>query len=155
MKCEDCKYYTDFLSYCKDADKLAYEAIDKRICRYKLSDIRDQIVFGKKTEELDYIGGMERFDELKLSQIEQLLENNIIDLDDRQNNAPTAGELINFVKKHPEYNLFGYCITPDRDDFRITFDGIGGPEGVDTTDFMHFECNADEFILNPPYAWWD
>ena len=90
-----------------------------------LADIRDEIIFGEPFNRKEYFGGVRQFEKLTADQIDQLEKNDIINYGDKQNDAPTAREIINFVKKYPdEVTALGYVVSPYRKDFRITFTGV-------------------------------
>lgn len=123
------------------------------IFRLSLADQRDQIVFGEDYKSKKYGCGLRRFHELTISQIDQLEEAGIIDKRDAQNDSPTAGEIIEFLRerKTDGWYAHGYCIGPDRDDFRITFEGVGkktAPSQQDIIDFAMMFRFADEFDIS-------
>ena len=59
---------------------------------------RDHIIFGNHSFEA-YMGGVRHFENLSLSKLERLVEFNFIDLDERQNLAPSVREIYDFMKK--------------------------------------------------------
>ena len=109
------------------------------IFRLSLADQRDQIVFGEDYKSEKYGGGLRRFHELTISQIDQLEEVGVIDKRDSQNDSP---------------------IGPDRNDFRITFEGVGkktAPSQQDIIDFAMMFRFADEFDISDDgvRCWYD
>lgn len=132
------------------------------IFRLSAADQRDQIIFGEDYNQEKYGGGLRYFDELTISQINQLEEAGIIDREDAQNDSPTAGEMIDFLRerKTDGWYVHGYCISPDRADFRITFEGVGkktAPSKQDIIDFSMMFRFADEFSANSKAlrCWYD
>ena len=130
--------------------------------RSNTADLRDQIVFGEIYNHKKYGGGLRRFEELTLKQIEELDDLGLIDMNDRQNDSPTAGEIIDFLKTRTTdgWYVHGYCISPDRSDFRISFEGIGkrsAPSKQDIIDFSMMFRWADEFDIDEEglRCWYD
>lgn len=82
---------------------------------------RDTIIFGHPPSKGYDTQG---FDHLTLNQLDQLVKENFIDLSDRQNDSPTAGEFYEFVKTYPRFTLDGYVVSPLRDDYRVTIGAI-------------------------------
>ena len=120
---------------------------------------RDEIIFGKYEPEL-YAGGTRRFDGLSLKKLRRLVELNFIDLEDNQNNSPTVREFIEFMEKYPDYTVMGYTVSIDRDDYRVSLDGIEKRKVVyseeEVDDFSSLFGDADEFDTgNAMYAWFD
>lgn len=122
-------------------------------------DERDVILFGEKYNKDRYFGGCRRFDDITLEVLETLVEKNFIDLDECQNDSPTTEEFLEYMKDHEQFVAFGYAISPDRGDYRITLEGIRSDVCFDDIDEMIDFTNrfryADEFDVKPPYAWWD
>lgn len=132
------------------------------IFRLSIADQRDQIIFGEYYNPKKYLGGLRRFDNLSLEQIEQLDELEILEMNDRQNNAPSIGEMIDFLRERETdgWCIHGYCISPDRPDFRISFEGVAKktpPNCQDVIDFSMMFRLADEFNANQDglRCWYD
>ena len=88
------------------------------------------------------------------------MELNFIDLEDNQNNSPTVREFIEFMEKYPDYTVMGYTVSIDRDDYRVSLDGIEKRKVVyseeEVDDFSSLFGDADEFDTgNAMYAWFD
>ena len=77
-----------------------------------------------------YVGGCRRFDKITVNQLKELLDANFIDGSQSQNGSPTVNEFLKFGMKmqcSDKYTLVyyeGYAISPDRDDYRVSIDGI-------------------------------
>jgi hypothetical protein len=89
-----------------------------------------------------------------------LLKENFINPEDRQNNAPSVIEIYRFMVKYPQVIAFGYAVSPRRDDYRISIEGIYVPANKVTEkmkkDFIKFCKDPDEIETdNDLYAWWD
>lgn len=67
-----------------------------------------------------------RFEGLEDNQVEQILERiRPENLDDRQNRAPTCGDLMRACLRHrPDITLNGYIVGPERTDERLSIDGL-------------------------------
>lgn len=86
---------------------------------------RDEILFGE--EEVDWskaIGGHKSFEKLTVEQLEELVEGNFINLEGKQNESPTAQQFLEFMKMFPGTTAHGYAISPHRDDYRVTIEGV-------------------------------
>lgn len=132
------------------------------IMRLSIADQRDEIVFGEIYNQKKYCGGLRRFDELTLEQIDRLEDLDILNMDDAQNESPTTGEIVDFLRERESdgWYVHGYCISPERSDFRITFEGVGKktpPSRRDLIDFTRMFRNADDFNVDDEglYCWYD
>lgn len=130
--------------------------------RRDITDQRDQIIFGENYNEKKYGGGLRSFEELTLPQIDRLIDLGILDMDDAQNDAPTVGEIVEFLRGRETdgWYVHGYCISPDRADFRISFEGVGkksAPSKQDIIDFATLFRWADEFDIGDDgvRCWYD
>lgn len=118
---------------------------------------RDKIIFGAY-EPNEYSGGIRRFQRLSFDKVKELMDNNFIDPNDTQNLAPAASVFYSFLKKYPFYCVGGYVVSPDRYDYRISFDELERGSNADIivapdedSDFNSFAENADE---KGAYACW-
>ena len=108
----------------------------------------------------DSSGGIIRFRNVDLKIIKDLYNENLINLSDTQNNAPSVGEIIDFGEKE-EVNNFtvdGYVVVPSRDDSRISIDGVEFDYNDSIQDEVEsFIKYADEKSSgeNHASAWWD
>lgn len=128
------------------------------IFKESIADQRDQIIFGENYDAKKYGGGLRRFDELTLEQIDCLEDESILDLSGSQNDSPSAGEIIQFLRnrKTDGWYAHGYCISPDRPDFRVTIEGVGKktkPSKQDIIDFTTMFRFADEFDIRSDGLW--
>lgn len=123
-----------------------------------IADRRDNIVFGEPYDRKKYLGGSRSFDKLTLGQIKKLEALGVLDMDDAQNDCPTVGEIIEFLRERTTNGWYahGYCISPERNDFRISFEGVGKetkPSYQDLIDFTEMFRLADEFNVNENGLW--
>lgn len=82
---------------------------------------RDEIV-GLKNKK--YVAGIKRFQGLSFDQLDSLVEENFISLEDKPTFAPNAQEIYDFLKDNPDFTVMGYLVSPDREDYRISLDGV-------------------------------
>lgn len=128
----------------------------------KCADERELIIFGEPFNKKNYGGGIRSFDKLTVAQIKALKEASLIDEADAQNCAPTAGEMCDFLLEHDEDGWYahGYTVSPEREDCRLTFEGVGKettPSRQDIIDFIHSFKDADELRVedNSLWCWYD
>lgn len=122
------------------------------------ADLRDQIVFGENFNAKKYGGGLRRFDKLTLPQINELDALGLLEMDECQNDCPSVGEIIDFLRNRVTdgWYVHGYCISPERYDFRISFEGVGKstpPSKQDIIDFAAMFRWADEFQADNGGLW--
>jgi len=132
------------------------------IIRQSIADWRDQVIFGEEYSAKKYGGGVRYFDELTLAQIDELIELEVLDMEENQNDAPTVGEMVEFLRdrKTDGWYAHGYCVSPERSDFRISFEGIGKKSSPSTEDIIDFSMLfrwADEFYIGEEgvRCWYD
>lgn len=112
-------------------------------------------------------GGIRRFEGLTLNQLQELVEKNFANPEDRQNNSPTIEYLLTLgqlaQKDEHEVLLSGYAVSAIREDYRVSIDAID-------IYFNHYDISqellkklfslqdgADEFLFDTDscYIWWD
>lgn len=69
-------------------------------------------------------GGIRRFQALPLSILQELVRAGFADPAEQQNDAPTIGRILDFMKKHPGVRAHGYAVSPEREDYRVSLEGI-------------------------------
>lgn len=111
-------------------------------------------------ESVPRSGGTKRFRHLTLTQLNELINNNFIDLEDAQNSAPSVAEFYEFMKDHPEVEAHGYAVDKSRSDYRVLIEGLKFNGSVSMPlmlDFVKLCRYADEFVCetNRLYSWWD
>ncbi len=128
------------------------------------SETRDRIIFGAPVEWQYSIGGAQRFDNLTIEKLEQLISQSFANPLDAQNFSPTITELLEFAQRQAnkgfEFVFEGYVISPQRRDYRVSIDGLVYRGTYSTElifDFQEFVGEPDEINLEPNYlrAWWD
>lgn len=126
---------------------------------------RDEIIWGDYNEKRYLSGGCARFD-ITAEKMKQLIDEDFVDLQENQNESPTTEEFMNAILGCEDWVQFeAYAISPDRDDYRITIEGIDiwipAPHEYDMCRFVEEFRYADEFSLNADEngyhlrAWWD
>jgi hypothetical protein len=111
-------------------------------------------------DEKNALGGIKSFGLIELDILEILFRERFIDPSDRQNESPTMQEFLGFMRKHPAAVAHGYAVSPNRDDYRVTIEGLRVPAKDVTWEleeaFAEFCGNADELVTNGElYSWWD
>ena len=124
-----------------------------------IADQRDMILFGEPYDEEKYLGGIRSFEGLTAEEYRKLYAIMAIDPNDSQNSAPTAREIYEFIDEYPGFTAHGYAVSPERDDHRISFEGVEGM--YKTTEELEAFFNlfrfADNFTAGDgyAYAWFD
>lgn len=122
---------------------------------------RNEILFGDDIVDGEgWLGGTRRFEELNLSQLKELVDNEFIDLEDCQNCSPSVGDFLEFMSKYPKVLAHGYAVSHNRDDYRVSLEGLyfkGRVSKELLKDFVYLCRHADEFNIgdNTLYSWWD
>ena len=125
-----------------------------------IADQRDRILFGERYESKKYSGGIRYFDDLDYDRLKTLLDQKLADLEEQHNCAPEIGEIAEFLDKHKNFTAHGYAVSPERDDFRVSLEGVEcGDEysKQDMLDFVELFRFADEFSIDDTgmYCWFD
>lgn len=126
---------------------------------------RDEIIFGEYWSDRYKFGGCSNT-EINFDQLKQLVEEDFINLNECQNDSPSTKEFISFADGYENNVIFEiYAISPDRDDYRVTIEGIQITIPIDKRDdlcnFMNNFRYADEFNIDSDEdnyfirAWWD
>lgn len=108
-------------------------------------------------------GGIYHFKGVPPKIIQHLADLRLLDLDDRQNDAPSIGEFVDFALSMPNCSItfHGYAVSADREDCRVSIEGLELKDGGNHAmqDFILFNRHADEFEIDirTGYArsWWD
>ena len=134
--------------------------------RTKLTDeqviARDIIVFGEAQDWTQSMGGVKHFKGLALDELEQLVKEGFADPEETQNDAPSVGEFLDFMREYDVALAHGYVVSNDREDVRVSIEGLE----IDRQDvtyeifraFVRLCRFADEFDDDDDvglYAWWD
>ena len=120
---------------------------------------RDKIIFGSYNKKT-YSGGIRRFDGITKDQLKLLLDKKFINPDEKQNACPSVSQIYEFMTKYPDYQAHGYAVSPEREDYRVSLEGVmkNGPSESkeEMHDFTKLFRNADEFQMNDKmYCWFD
>lgn len=123
--------------------------------------LRDKIVFGEVQDWSDTMGGIKPFEQLTLGELERLVKEGLINLEDKQNDAPSVEEFLDFMRKHDVASAHGYVVENEREDRRVSIEGLMIARQYVTCelfrDFVELCRFADEFNDddNGLYSWWD
>lgn len=125
-------------------------------------EARDKILFG---EAVDWKkrggGGTEHFENLTFENLEKLFTLGVIDPEDTQNDSPTMQEYREVMKKNPCFTAHGYAVSPEREDYRVTIEGLDGENMTEDQLQMFIEGfrYADTFSVNlkkkTAHCWYD
>ena len=120
---------------------------------YKKDDKRRREILGLKEENKYKNGGIDTIENVPVDIVQKLIDEKFVNPDEYQNDSPTTQEFLIFLKTHEGFTLSGYIVSPDRNDYRITFTSISGEtEDADTiSDFIDNFRMADEFDVNIDY----
>lgn len=104
--------------------------------------------------------GIRAFNALTQSTGQTLVREGFLNPEDKQNEAPTAGQILNFMAQYPEIVAHGYVVSPFREDTRITLTGIRVPPDVSNVAArvaaLEFCLHADDVRSSGEiYCWWD
>lgn len=130
----------------------------------KLNDkfnIRDNIIFGKPINwGISNIGKIIKFKNLSFNKLKTLKQQNFLDPNETQNDSPTIQEIMDFMEINPKFTAHGYAISPNRDDYRISIEGVylqGGYTKKELKNFTKLFNDADDFQIKDTelYAWYD
>ena len=127
--------------------------------------LREDMILGRRGGKYDAM----YFKGLDVTALQTLVHEKFACPDDTQNSAPCIKEFLEFMKKYPFMKAHGYIITPDRDDYRVSIEGVEGsykeiptsktPEDVlkFNEDFTAMFRHADEFEIGKGhfYCWYD
>src|SRR5665213_1470063 len=64
------------------------------------------------------------FEGLEFQDAKTCVQKGWLDVDEAQNNSPTVGVIIEFLRSNPSFSAIGYVVSPNRDDKRISFEGV-------------------------------
>jgi hypothetical protein len=109
---------------------------------------RDEIIDSKSKK---YIAGIKKFDNLDLQKLELLIKENFLSLSDKPNYGPKAEDFYKFVKSNPDFKVSGYAVSPEREDYRISLNGVElkrSPTKEEVIDFVNLFRLASSFKCN-------
>ena len=125
---------------------------------------RDIIIFGNPVEWDEDLNDIKPFYQLSLAQLQQLIEQGFANPAAQQNNSPTIQAFLEFAQaqasKGFQFAFEGYAISPFRDDYRVSVEGIiyrGNYPYQMLVEFYEFVGEPDEIDVQSHYlrAWWD
>jgi hypothetical protein len=121
---------------------------------------RDEILAPFTTESMtNGLGGVYHFTGVTAAVAAELLRLRFLDPKERQNDAPEAKDMIRFINEHPGFTLHGYAVVPERDDYRVTFEGVefkGKYSESYLKDFVHMFRDANDLIIEGGlFCWYD
>jgi hypothetical protein len=125
---------------------------------YKLRDAILQIDVDWERDE--FRGDLMHFDAIDIVQFKGLLVNRFINPNDIWNNAPSVRSFFTFMAENPGTRAHGYAISPFREDYRITIEGLLVAPDDATSEirdaFKNFSETADDVKIGAMlWCWWD
>lgn len=110
-------------------------------------------------DDKNFFGGCSRFEGMNAKTLQLLVDKGYADPEDNQNGSTTLGEYLEFMKEHPRFKAHGYIISNDREDRRITVEGLEARNVTikEIVAFTELDRCADEFEATQKYcrSWWD
>jgi len=68
-------------------------------------------------------GGIIRYEELDGARLATLIDEGFADPECTQNESPTIAEFLSFLREYPEARVYGYAVSPERSDYRVSIEG--------------------------------
>jgi hypothetical protein len=110
-------------------------------------------------------GGIVRYEDLDVKRLGALIDEGFADRDETQNGSPTIAEFYAFLREYPEGRVYGYAVSPERPDYRVSVEGVT----VDLSEvipsrrdglrdaFARLSESADEVDTEGDFlrCWWD
>jgi hypothetical protein len=132
----------------------------ERITREVSCKERDIIIWGETKDWSHSSGGTFSFKELTAVKCRELLNKGFADPEDCQDSAPSFKEITEFLERNPNFTGHGYAVSPDRNDYRVTLEGVesrGPISNKERNDFVYWFRQADDFSLSDDgaFAWFD
>lgn len=101
-------------------------------------------------------GGIKHYENLDYDTLKYLIEKGYANKDDCQNSCPSIGTIFEVMERNPGLTAHGYFVERERDDDRISIEGVDGP--CSKEDAKIFE-DADDYIYDYEdgelYCWYD
>ncbi len=120
---------------------------------------RDELISGEADIEKYRWGGIYHFKEMNVDTLKALLDEHFADPEEQQNDAPCIKDIYDFMVDHPGFTAYGYVVSPERHDYRVSIEGVDGTyaeKDMETIkDFTDLFRYADEFDIENLYCWYD
>ncbi len=121
---------------------------------------RDRLLFGQTIDWATEPASVKRFSGAKIETLKDLLDQSFAHPNESQNESPTFADFLAFVEKYPFVTAHGYAVSPFRDDYRVTVEGLeftGVVSEEVQRDFERMNDSADEFICTSErlFCWFD
>lgn len=105
-------------------------------------------------------GGIKRFEGATFDTLRDLERRNFLHAEEAHNGAPSIGEIMAFLYRHPDFTAHGYAVDPERDDYRISLEGVSldrKPSFEELSDFARAFRHADDFRIAEDglFCWFD
>ena len=121
---------------------------------------RDLVLFSEPFVDDCYVGGIRRFEGVSYDDCQELYRLCVLDPTDRQNSAPCVKDIVEFLRAHPNFRAHGYAVSPKREDYRVSFEGVSCNKNYtleDVWDFFDLFTYPDELRIDKDgiYCWFD
>lgn len=105
----------------------------------------------------DPIGGTASFDQADVGTVAALLDERFLDPSDRQNDAPDAWAIFQFLCRHPSTTAAGYAVERDRPDYRVSLEAIAAddPDRGLVDEARRFCRDAEAYYEPSVSCFWD
>lgn len=175
-KTEELDYFLVFLKHWIDNKRdLQWSDILLMVHQDKVSDLRKAAledkemnkdvkrrneILGPFSHSFEVPGQITRFSKVNYFTLKQLIDEDFLKINDSWNNAPEVEVFLDFLRENSQFTCHGYAVNPEREDYRISIEGVHF-EGDVTLDlvvpFVNNFRHADEFIVTKDklYCWYD
>lgn len=119
---------------------------------------RDSRIFMDGYSPEKYMGGIRRFEDMKVDNLRGLIMDGFVDVTDCQNLAPSILDIYAFMVKHPAFKAHGYVVDVKRSDYRLSIEGVCKGSKLTQEEFEDFVTlfrASDEFDVSIGFCWYD
>lgn len=127
--------------------------------RWEAAGRREQIIYHRDYDPGNYPeSGVLYFSRVSVDVVRQLVEEGLLDLQDRHNDSPAVGEMLAFCSGEDEAIWFfhGFTVWPKRIDCRVTLEGFESftaPEPERIEEFLRFNGRGETLVSEDGACW--
>ena len=126
--------------------------------KMNMNDKRRHEIVGLDFSDEKY--DLKRIDNITADKLQILIDEKFADPTDCQNSAPSIADILEFLKANKGFSAHGYIITPKRNDYRVSLEGVDKRGDISVEDrqaFTDMFRMADEFTCdsNSCHCWYD
>jgi hypothetical protein len=120
--------------------------------------LRDNLL--KPYSEAAEFGGVRYFRGLPVNVAQKLIDGGFVEMGPWNDCPGVADAIFPFLRRNSEFTAHGYAVSPERQDARITIEGVERSAALTKAEIIDFATSfngADEIQLTPDYArcWYD